>query len=134
MTDWADVKDQLNKRELAVTKDGEDAMEEFLSKLNESHKADYRAGGVTRWAIVATGPRALQLCLLGLPASGSRIKANSIFRKDNCPGILLGGLPLAVHFNKRRTISGPVPTLFSPDPLATEEALSRDPAIAYPGI
>ncbi len=133
MTDWADVKDQLNKRELAVTKEGEDALDDFLSKLNEIHKADYRAGGVTRWAVVATGPRVLQLCLLGLPASGSRIKANSIFRMDNCPGVLLGGLPLTVHFNKRRTVSGPVPTLFSPDPAATEEALNRDPTIAYPG-
>ncbi len=82
--------------ELAVTKGGEDATEEFLSKLNASHKADYKAGGVTRWAIVATGPRALQLCL---PASSSRIKANSIFRMDNCPGVLLGSQPLAVRFN-----------------------------------
>jgi hypothetical protein len=27
-----------------------------------------------------------------------------------------------------------VPTLFSPDPPATEEALNRDPTVAYPGI
>ncbi len=133
MTDWADLKDQINKRELAVTKDGEDATEEFLSQLNAYHKADYKAGGVTRWAIMATGPRVLQLCLLGLPASSGRIKANSMFRMDNCPAVLLGALPLTVHFNKRRTVSGPVPTLFSPDPPATEEALNRDPTIAYPG-
>jgi hypothetical protein len=133
MTDWADLRDQINKRELAVTRNGEDAVDKFLTELNAYHKADYKVGGVTRWAVMATGPRAMQLCLLGLPASSGRIKANSLFRMDNCPAILLGTLPLAVHFNKRRTVSGPVPTLFSPDPPATEEALNRDPTIAYPG-
>jgi hypothetical protein len=133
MTDWAYVRDQVNKRELAVTKNGEDATDEFLTELNAHHKADYKVGGVTRWAVMATGPRALQLCLLGLPAFSGRIKANSLFRMDNCLAVLLRGLPLAVHFNKRRTVSGPVPTLFSPDPAATEEALNKDPTVAYPG-
>ncbi len=132
-TDWADLKIQISKRELAVTKNGEDAIEEFLTKLNRIHEADYKAGGVTRWAILATGPRAMQLCLLGLPTSISRIKASSIFRMDNCPAVLLGSLPLTVHFNKRRTVSGPVPILFSPDPPATEEALNKDPTAAFTG-
>ncbi len=133
MTDWADLREQINKRELAVTRNGEDAIDEFLTELNAYHKADYKVGGVTRWAVMATGPRVLQLCLLGLPASSGRIKANSLFRMDNCPAVLLGTLPLAVHFNKRRTVSGPVPTLFSPDTAATEAVLNRDPTVAYPG-
>ena len=110
-TDWLDVGDQIKSKSLAVTKNNKDASEEFLQTLASLQKMDYRTGAVTKWAVLATGPREIKLSLLGLPASMSRIKASSVFRMDNCPALILGSLMLTTPFNKLRTVKGPMPTV-----------------------
>jgi hypothetical protein len=66
MTDWSDLREQINKRELAVTRNSEDAVDEFLMELNAYHKADYKVGGVTRWAITAPRPTVMPTRPAGL--------------------------------------------------------------------
>jgi hypothetical protein len=132
-TVWADFRDLVAKREVTVTREGEDATEQILQTLEQLRKQSYKRGAVLRWAIRADTTQTVILGLQGLPASIAHIKSRAQFSLDNCPAILLASTPLEMPLSRAGLVVGPPPTLFSPAPDETIESLKGDPTAALEG-
>jgi hypothetical protein len=132
-TVWADFRDLVAKRDVAVTREGKDATEQILQTLERLKKQSYKRGAVLRWAIRADTTQSVFLCLQGLPASIAHIKSRAQFSLDNCPAILLASTPLEMPLSRAGLVVGPPPTLFTPAPDETIKNLKEDPTAALEG-
>jgi hypothetical protein len=132
-TVWADFRDLVAKREIAVRKDDKDETVRLLQVLDRKKKENYKNGAVLRWAVRADTSQAVLLCLQGLPASLAYIKTKAQLSLDNCPAVLLGTIPLHMPMSRSGPVMGPPPVLFSPLPEDTIRYIREDPSMAAEG-
>jgi hypothetical protein len=132
-TQWVDIKEIISKREVVVTKNGQDAEEKFLSLMEEFQKKSYKNGAVIRWAFKAYQHVSVMLGLQALPGSLAFIKSKAQFCMDSTPSILLSMVPLLMPPSNTALVLGPPPTLFSPTPDATLSNLMANPTKALKG-
>jgi len=130
---WVDFKEIISKREVVVTKNGQDAEEEFLSLFEEYQKKSYKNGAVIRWAFKAYENISVMLGLQALPGSLAFINSRAQYCMDGTPTILLSMVPLLMPPSNTAWVLGPPPTLFSPTPDATLKNLMADPTKALKG-
>jgi hypothetical protein len=132
-TIWADFTELVAKKEIAVTKSGEDASEEFLKITEALRKKNYKHGAVLRWAFRALNGQSVAVCLQALPASLVHMQTRAMFNLDNCPAVLLSTIPVDMPMSRTAWVVGPEPTLFTSSPDNTVESLRQDHTPALKG-
>jgi hypothetical protein len=132
-TIWVDFTDLVSKKEIAVTKNGEDASEGFLRITEALRKKNYKHGAVLRWAFRALNRQSVAVCLQALPASLVYMQTRAIFNLDNCPAVLLSTIPVDMPMSRTAWVVGPAPTLFTSSPDNTIECLQQDPTPSFKG-
>ena len=130
-SEWLDFATLLRRRTILVFDDTGTQVEvdKILPLLTEVGTRKTVVGASLRWAVAATPAGHLVLRLQALPLPASLIPPNMTV--DNTVTTSIMDFPLVTELFDGSYLSGPVPTMFSTDPVAARAALAADPRAAH---
>lgn len=99
--------------------------QEFKEKLFNTSCLEPPVGASLRWAVGVSATRTAELALQALPLpKGHLLPGHNV---DNIATLCILTIPLPMSMGDDISFEGPIPILFSPDPMATLSALHSDP-------
>ncbi len=102
--------------------------QEFREKLFNSDGSQPPIGASLRWAVGVSATRTSELALQALPVpKGCLLPGHNA---DNIATVCILTIPLPMSLGDDTSYEGPIPIIFSPDPMATLSALHSDPGKA----
>jgi hypothetical protein len=99
--------------------------QEFKEKLLNTSCPQQPVGASLRWAVGVSATRNAELALQALPVPKGYLLPGH--NADNIATMCILTIPLPMSMGNDTTYEGPVPLIFSPDPMSTLAALHSDP-------
>jgi hypothetical protein len=101
------------------------AAKELIDRLSTCSQEVSQVGASFRWAVTGSVDRRTELQLQALPAPLKLLK--ECYHDDNTAVVSVMTMPLPMLLGDGISYNGPIPTIFSPDPEATQAAILANP-------
>jgi hypothetical protein len=114
-------------RAMAVTEDNANADLEFREAWVRAKAADPTLGVAIRWSVQAHPAYGMRLVLQAMPSTAKDLARDARLSADQAACIVIGSWTATAAMGGEGQLKGPVPTLFSADPVAAEANIKRHP-------
>ncbi len=107
---------------------------EFRRHMANWKIMDPEAGAAVRWALRSGEGEGLYLILQGLPASAKALQQDARLLGDGCPTVELTSMKVTNDWRGEGPTRGPVPILFTRNPMEAANALMHNPGKLTNGL